>query len=458
MRYLVLCLLVFCTCAWASVTPLPSPKASFLVVDATPAMKQRMQGTPKSIMLRQALAAFFAKARLSTQAGLVTYGQRPGCMDTSLLSTPHQALGLPLAKSVKDWRPGKGKAALGLALERAAQASRFMQVPTTLVVVTQGGEECHKDPCEVARALKVLAPSLTVNVLGLGVQTADQSTLRCVAKVTGGDFVNVKSRQALQGALTQLLPHVARDIVSVSFRAYERSVDKPLQHHVSWQIFRVDERKQHPLIEQSSQALPHFSLDAGDYFVQATWGEHKQLKRIHVQGGEAQDVSVVFGAARVTLKARLNAESPYLHVEPMLWLITKPRATALGRYIPLALQRSAQAQLRLPFGSYRFELSFGGVHKVGVFDVDHNNEQVDVVLDAGMYNPVVIEHKHVLRDGVTWLIRPAQGGAVYHSVEGLPHFVLPAGRYKVVFRYRDQERVWPLQVVSGDDVFPRYSL
>ncbi len=131
--------------------------------------------------------------------GLVVFGQCRGADNhkfftagerdrlNALLATIQPQQGTPLARG----------------LERAGNAVDGVNVPATIIIVSDGEDTCGGDPCAVARALKARKPLLKINFIDVGGTGAGQ----CLAKVTGGRVFTAKDgsnwRSMLQAASEQ---------------------------------------------------------------------------------------------------------------------------------------------------------------------------------------------------------------------------------------------------------------
>jgi hypothetical protein len=73
---------------------------------------------------------------------------------------------------------------LARSIERAGHIISS-EVPSTIVVITDGEDTCGGDPCATARALKASHPNVTVNVVDFGAAEGEVVN-QCVAQVTGG--------------------------------------------------------------------------------------------------------------------------------------------------------------------------------------------------------------------------------------------------------------------------------
>ena len=88
-----------------------------------------------------------------------------------------------------------GGTALGSAIAEGGRllARAGADQPAVLVILTDGGETCGKDPCATSRALKRAIPGLEIVVIDI----SDNPSLTCIAAATGGKVLRPDSTTEL---------------------------------------------------------------------------------------------------------------------------------------------------------------------------------------------------------------------------------------------------------------------
>ena len=99
----------------------------------------------------------------------------------------------------------KGKTPLSAAVQQAAKALRSTEQRATVVLVSDGIETCHRDPCRVAAKLAMSGDDFTVHVIGFDLSEAEQASLRCMADKTGGLFLPAADAASLRDALSHTI-------------------------------------------------------------------------------------------------------------------------------------------------------------------------------------------------------------------------------------------------------------
>src|SRR3546814_749001 len=95
-----------------------------------------------------------------------------------------------------------GGTALARSIERAGNVVSN-DVESVIVVVSDGEETCHGDPCAAARALKAAKPNAIINVIDISGDGKGRQVIQCVAQATGGRVLTPQSPMDLARTLQQ---------------------------------------------------------------------------------------------------------------------------------------------------------------------------------------------------------------------------------------------------------------
>ena len=178
-----------------------------LVFDASGSMNILTNGGPTRIELARLTAHEVVPAAAQHRnLALMTYG--PGsaeqCINISLKIPPQPNAAEAILSEIDAIDTG-GETPLSSAVEAAAEALDYRNRPAVIVVLTDGDENCGRDPCEVARALAANAYRLTIHVIGLMLGSRPRFHASCFADETGGLFVPTNSIEELADALSKTL-------------------------------------------------------------------------------------------------------------------------------------------------------------------------------------------------------------------------------------------------------------
>ncbi len=185
------------------------PEVMF-ILDASGSMWGDAGGQKKIDVAKQVLAQAVPALPPEVRVGLVAYGHRRkgDCTDVETLvpagSTDRKAL---LAK-VQALSP-KGKTPIAASVKQVAEALKGKENETTIVLVSDGIETCHDDPCGVIKALKQSGIKFVLHVVGFGVDARGKEQLSCLARAGGGKYFSAGDAKGLLAALEAVKKDVA---------------------------------------------------------------------------------------------------------------------------------------------------------------------------------------------------------------------------------------------------------
>ena len=176
---------------------------AMLILDSSKSMWGQINGKNKVIIARNALAAAFSGSAGKINLGIVTYGHRKsvGCKDIETVLTPRPIDPAVLKETISNIRP-RGSTPIASSLEIAARAAGSTRVATTIVLLSDGLDNCRQDPCAMAKKLKAQSSALKIDVIAFDNQTQDKlAKLQCVSDNTGGKFYPATNAKELNAAL-----------------------------------------------------------------------------------------------------------------------------------------------------------------------------------------------------------------------------------------------------------------
>lgn len=217
-----------------------------LIVDFSQSMWNEVDGRRKhetaadaTQVLLDTLSRFSAESGITQPVGLMLYGHRApvarrNCNDIEIAVPPgpvtsaahrDQIMGV-----VRRTRP-RGMTPIAAALSQAAEALKYRERPTTLILVSDGIDSCNADPCAEARRLHEQGVHLIAHVVGYAVKPEEFAQLKCIADATHG-MATLATRAADLGpgirgfahaieeeALKRLTGSLAIDVVDSTGRA-----------------------------------------------------------------------------------------------------------------------------------------------------------------------------------------------------------------------------------------------
>lgn len=177
----------------------PEPAPLVLVFDASGSMWGQVGGEAKIVGARRVIGELGDRLADGTPTALVAYGHRrdSDCADIETVLPPAPLDRAALRRKVDQLAP-KGKTPLTAAVEKA-----FALAPAdaTVVLVTDGLENCGGDPCGVVRAARAGGGRFVFHVVGFDVAKEDVSSLECAAQAGGGLYLPAADAGELARAL-----------------------------------------------------------------------------------------------------------------------------------------------------------------------------------------------------------------------------------------------------------------
>jgi Ca-activated chloride channel family protein len=179
---------------------------AMLVFDASGSMSIARDGFPKIDIAREAAAEVLPELTRSRPTGLVTYGgeQGEGCTGVSLRFPPMTDSADLIIGELTSIVPS-GSTPLTEAVWLAALTLKNAGKPGTVVLVTDGRENCGYDACAAGRHIAQTMKTIKVHVIGFYLHAVAESNVACMASTTGGTYTSVNSLEDLKKALMKTL-------------------------------------------------------------------------------------------------------------------------------------------------------------------------------------------------------------------------------------------------------------
>jgi Ca-activated chloride channel family protein len=193
---------------WAGVPQAAAQEAprTMIVMDGSGSMWGQINGRPKLQIARRAVAQLVRRLPPDMEVGLMAYGHRTegDCGDIQVLVRPAAGTAPKIRRAVNQMK-FQGKTPLAGALSEAAEALGYLDVPVTVVMVTDGLENCQMNPCKIAAELEADGFDFTAHVIGFGLSPKEGARVACIAKRTGGTYYPARNARALARALVKAM-------------------------------------------------------------------------------------------------------------------------------------------------------------------------------------------------------------------------------------------------------------
>ncbi len=180
-----------------------------LILDASRSMWGQIQGENKIVIARRVLAEVLEKVPDDVNVSLVSYGHRraASCSDVEVVVPLSRVDRTVLKKKIDGLNP-RGKTPIAAALNRVFEEIEKRQRPATVVLMSDGIETCHGDPCQVVRDAKAKGIRFILHVIGFDLGDVDVSQLKCAAQAGGGLYFAAEDAGQFTAALGQAVEMV----------------------------------------------------------------------------------------------------------------------------------------------------------------------------------------------------------------------------------------------------------
>jgi Mg-chelatase subunit ChlD len=344
------------------------PPSLTIILDASRSMWGQIDGINKIVIARTVLGETAKRYEGRLHLGLVSYGHRESnaCNDIELLANPGPYKAASFAKTVNSINP-KGSTPIAASLEIAAKAASRGSGKTSLLLLSDGLDNCSGDPCAVAKAINSRSPSLPIHVVAF--DRKEQQSLKqlsCIADATGGSFAPATSEKELSAAVTA---------------AIDKAIAPP--------VAAVAESPQTPQEEvAAAPEMPAQGAQSGPSAAPAPPPDKKPAEgssdpqSTKAAKGETPDsTSPALTPVSLTAKTTDGGETI---PSGLVWRIFEPWPDKQGKYKLLGTHRTATLTEALAPGEYMVAVSYGSAHLEKVIQVQAGvSFQEELVLNAG---------------------------------------------------------------------------
>ncbi|MDG3040303.1 VWA domain-containing protein [Roseicyclus marinus] len=298
MRAFLLALLTLALLPLAAPAQQADRPNTILVLDGSGSMWGQIDGTNKIVIARNVIAELLADMPDDTSLGLTVYGhrERGSCTDIETIVAPAPFTQDRILEVVNALNP-RGRTPMTDAVLAAAQSLRYTEEAATVILVSDGIENCNPDPCAISRAMEEAGIAFTAHVIGFDVASEPEARaqMQCIAENTGGMFLTADNAAELSSALQQVV--AAAPVVepppplTVTLSARRDSASGPLiADPVTWELSPMPETFTSDMMNPLS-----ITLDPGTYAVTAYWTAQEVSQTVSITlDDQSLDVALVF--------------------------------------------------------------------------------------------------------------------------------------------------------------------
>jgi len=185
-----------------------------LIIDDSGSMAQKIGGGKKIDVAKQVFSGLVQDLPADSVVAVRTYGRRQpssarDCADMELLIPFGPNTAARVLPGVQALKPN-GMTPIAASLDAAAKDFAGKEGQNNIVLLLSDGEEdCHGDPCAAAKTLRDSGIHLEINVIGLHVTPAEREQLKCVANAGGGKYYDAADAKQLKVAASEVKERVA---------------------------------------------------------------------------------------------------------------------------------------------------------------------------------------------------------------------------------------------------------
>ena len=280
--------------------------STILVFDVSNSMWGQIDGVSKIEIARDVIGDMVRDWDEDVDLGLVAYGHRRkgDCSDIESVIPVGPVNASSFSQTVNGLVP-RGRTPLTDAVREAARLLNYRDVPSTVILVSDGIESCNADPCALAQELERGGIDFTAHVIGFDVGgIEDQGQLSCLADETGGKYLTAENADELSEALRVV---AAPPPPTLQLEAVTEAGGQPiLDASIIWTLVSLDEEE--TLIDGEASARPSLEAEGGKYFARAELGDRVGATEFVYPGGEDAVYQVVL-AVPVSLTALDEVEA-----------------------------------------------------------------------------------------------------------------------------------------------------
>ena len=443
---------------------------TILILDASGSMWGQVDGQTKISAARNAVDTILGKWKPRDRLGLIAYGHRSkgDCKDIELLVPVGSFDPARIKSAVKALNP-KGKTPIADALRMAAETLKFTENKATVVLVSDGIETCVADPCAVAADLKKAGVGFTAHVVGFDVaDPVAKSQLQCIARATGGVYLDARNAAGLENALSRAVeaaqgrkvqteapakaepdPYKGKNIRGVARLA--AGLDPITDTEMGWTLFapRPDGEKGKFVIRYDGSPFANIA-EPGNYLMEVEYGLVTKIQPVKVERGKPVALDVALNAGYVTSDGTIAGSGA--KAEDSTWEILDSK----GEW--LATDYKPVPRFILPAGDYTLRLTRGHTKSDKKFSIAAGDSiNVSLVLDAGklLVSGRYSDAGPKVEDGISVEVRAlpksidVQGEWIGTTYDPLSRFDLPTGNYDVIVGVGAAKRVIRAEIKSG---------
>lgn len=297
----------------------PSYPEVVFILDASGSMWGKAGNQTKIEAAKQVMQKAVPELPPEVRVGLVAYGHRSkgDCADVETLVEAGSTDRAGLLKKVAALNP-KGKTPIASSIKQTVESLKTKENETTIILVSDGIETCHDDPCGVVKALKQSGIKFVLHVVGFDVDAKGKAQLACLAQAGGGKYFSAGDAAGLLAALEAVKKDVSVKVekakttkVKTVSKLGKLQISLPAEAAKSLagvRIIRVSDGK---VLKEAKKVAGTHPLLAGQYKVELLFAQPNYRKPDVAQAGTwevkgGQTTKLALGAVAINIAKGLG--------------------------------------------------------------------------------------------------------------------------------------------------------
>ncbi len=329
------------------------------ILDGSGSMAAKMGERTRIQVAREVMEYAVPALPKEIKVGLAAYGhhRKGDCADMEILVNPEKGARDTVLSKIKEIRT-VGMTPIAAAVEMVAKTIKIGGREDVIVLVSDGEETCHKDPCGFVKGLKDSGMKFVLHVVGFGVTQNEEKQLRCLAQAGGGSYFPAGDAKGLLSALESVRKDLEVKVeaartktVRASSRLGKFLLKVPKSAVSSLAVLKIIRQSDNTVVKEAKAIEETHPLPAGRYglvlgFANPNYQPPTEVSigECEIRGGETSEVSlgaIVINMAPPLGEAAwqiglLNEESGkfYLQIESHGndYYLMKPKAAPEGTY------------------------------------------------------------------------------------------------------------------------------
>jgi len=274
---------------------------TMLVLDGSGSMWGQIDGKAKISIARNVVDDILQEWNEQDQLGLTVYGHRRkgDCSDIEEVIPVGPVNAEAFSKVVNGINP-KGKTPMSDAVRIAAESLKYTEEAATVILVSDGIETCHSDPCALAAELEKTGVEFTTHVIGFDVKEEQAiKQLQCIAENTGGTFSSASNANELKSALDNAVKQsVSEHNLKVNLYLSEGG-DRVGVDWIDVMDASGSEQVARALGGSAKSRPQGFTIGAGEYTVVARSKAVTAQTPVTIVDGEQHEIDIILNAGFV---------------------------------------------------------------------------------------------------------------------------------------------------------------